>query len=326
MPEILSQNQIDELLSEMFAGPIDEEQAVVVETGGKKIKDYDFKSPKKLSKDQIKTLAGVYENFSRHLVSYFAGILRTYCEISVQSIEEQPYFEYNNALPDSILIGVLDAKPIEGPVLVDISNSISFALIERLLGGSGDAAAPEREFTEIEVTLMGRIFRQICSFITEVWFHYLGTEASLRQIETNARLIRSMAMDEVVALVILDVSIKSVRGTISFCIPCINLESILDNLGDSQFTHRRSGDSVQQAETQEAVLSRLKNAPLEVRGVFGRTQLSLGEIINLQVGDVIKLDQNIDGQVQLMIDNKPRFYGFPGLHRNRKTVKISQTV
>jgi flagellar motor switch protein FliM len=112
MPEVLSQSQIDELLNGLSSGDIDYEQSQKEDS--KKLKEYDFRSPKKLTKEHQKVLKSIYEHFARHLASYFSGILRTYCEISVASIEEQPYFEYNNALPDAVLIAVIDAKPIKG--------------------------------------------------------------------------------------------------------------------------------------------------------------------------------------------------------------------
>ncbi len=325
MPEILSQSQIDELLSEMSSGEIDNDKMVVA-GNSKKVKEYDFRSPKKLTKEQIKTLFGVYENFARHLASYFSGILRTYCEISVASVEEQPYFEYNNALPDSILIGIMDAKPIEGPVLVDISNSITFSLIERLLGGSGDAAALSREFTEIEIILMERIFNQMASFMGTVWSHYLNIDAVIKNIETNARLIRTIAMDEVVAIIIMDVSIKSVKGTITFCIPCINLETIIDQLNQNQVTLKRKIDSTMESLIKETMLSKIRGSAIEVRSIFGETILTMGEVLNLQVGDVIKLDQRVDSNIKVLIEDKIWFHGIPGVRKNKKAVKINEVL
>jgi len=324
MPDVLSQNQIDELLSDL----IQEELGLVKPEATKYsgVKNYDFKSPKKLSKEQLKTLTGIYENFARHLASYFSGILRILCEVSVTSIEEQPYYEYNNSLPDTLLIGVLGAKPIEGNVLVDMSNNISFTLIDRMLGGSGKSVMPNREFTEIEISLMERIFRQITQFTKESWSGLLGLECSFKQVETNARLIQSMAMDEVVVIILMDVLIGEVHGTLSFCIPCINLESIIDQLNRSRYQNKRTMDLELENTAKEIMVKHVKASSLELEGVFGNTVLTLREVMNLQVGDVISFDQSVDKKIKLKIGERTWFLGTPGVYRNKKAVKICKVL
>lgn len=323
LTDVMSQSQIDELLSELSNG-IERSDEFELKKETKKIKDYDFKTPKKLTKEQIKLLAGIYESFSRHLASYFSGILRSYCSITVNSIEEQPYYEYNNALPDIVQIGILDAKPVEGSVLVDISNSISFFLIERLLGGSGDGGTWEREYTEIELKLMEGIFQRISEYMQESWSHFCELEVSLQSIGTNSRLIQSMPMDEVVAIIVLDVSIKDMRGTITFCIPCINIESLIVKVGHAQFIPKRTVDTTMEEIYKESMIGKIKNSPIEICGIFGNTVLTLGEVVNLQVGDVIKLDQSINSDITLTVHGSNWFNGAPGIKKNKKAIKINK--
>lgn len=325
MPEILSQAQIDELLNGLTSGELDYGEETQ-KPNERKVKDYDFRSPKKLTKEQMKTLFGIFENFSRHLASYFSGITRSFCEISVSSIEEQPYFEYNNALPDSILISVLDAKPIEGAVLMDFSNQVTFALIERLLGGTGESLTLDREFTDIEVSLMTGIFRKITEFMQESWSHYLHLDATLKQMETNSRLMQSMPMDETVVIIVMDATIRSVKGSISCCIPCINLEGILDQVTKDQFSSKRKLDKETDSLIEQTVLTKLKESPIEVIGLFGETVLTLRDVVNLQIGDVIRLDQRVDSSVKVLVDNKVWFYGIPGIKKNKKVIKINTVL
>lgn len=321
MSDVLSQNQIDALLSSLSKG-----ETPLEEPSSKRVKEYDFKSPKKLSKEQLKTLTGLYETFARHLASYFSGILRFFCEVSVASIEELPYYEYNNSLPDSLLIGVIKAKPIEGNVLVDFSNTISFTIIDRLLGGNGEGIIPNREFTEIEITLMERIFRQIALFTKEAWPHNMNMDSAFEQIETNARLVQSISMDEVVAIIVLDVKMGAARGTINMCIPCINLESIIDQINQSQYHSKRSLDAAHEELIKGSMLSHVKGSPLEIEGVFGQTVLTLREVLNLQVGDVISFDNSVDKNIKLNIGGRTWFYGALGTKRNKKAVKISKVL
>lgn len=322
MPEILSQSQIDELLNNLKNE--DTAKADSELTSTKKVKNYDFKTPKKLTKEQMKILLGIHENFARHLASYFSGVLRTYCEISVVSIEELPYYEYNNALNDSVMIGVFDVKPIEGSVLVDVSNTLTFTLIDRLLGGSGEGPAPEHEFTEIETALMSKIYEQISVFVKEAWNNLFETETEFQYIETNARLIQSMPMEEVVVIVTMDVSIGTVKGTMGFSIPCINLEGIIEQLNRNKLLPKRQIDQTQEELLRETMLDHVRDSALELRGVLGKTQLTIQDITNLQVGDVIRVGHQTDKYIQVQVGDKTWFCGIMGTSRNRKAVKVKR--
>lgn len=325
MPDVLTQSQIDELLNNLQSGEINEEQEDN-SSNGRRVKEYDFKTPKKLTKEQLKILLGIHENFARHLASYFSGILRTYCEISVSSIEELIYYEYNNALPDAVMIAAIDVDPIEGSILVDMSNSIAFGLISRLLGGNGDTMTLDREYTEIEISLISRIYKQIAIFMKEAWSGFIPAEAHLKQIETNARLIQSISMEQVVILVLMDVSIWSIKGTIAFCIPCINLESIIDQINKNQYRPSRQYDNKQEEMLRDEMLKHIKGSQLELSGLFGETTLTIQEITNLQVGDVIRFDQSADSDVRLNIGGKTWFYGVPGTKKNKKVIKIKSVI
>ncbi len=168
-----------------------------------------------------------------------------------------------------------------GLLLVDVSNSITFNLIERLLGGGSRESSlmPNREFTEIEISLMERIFKYITSFIKESWSGFMNVNTVLKQIETNARLIQSISMDEIVIIVIMDVSIGSIKGTINFCIPCINLEAIIENMSQNKYQLRKTLDSSLEEKSRQQIQSNIKDANLEVHAVFGETTLSIKDVL-----------------------------------------------
>lgn len=326
--DILSQSEINELLNSLTSpGTSQEQKTVPVNT--KKVRDYDFKTPKKLSKEQIKIVSGIYENFSRQLSSYFSGILRTYSQINILSIEEQHYYEYNNALPDTVLIGIIDLSTIEGSILVDISNSITYNLIERLLGGGARESSiiPDREFSEIEISLMQRIMQQISIYTKDAWSGLAKAEASLKSIETNSRLIQTIAMDEIVLIVIMEVNIGNIKGTINFCIPCMHIDPLINKINQSRYASKRAQDSAQEEIVKESLVSNVKESALEVCAVLGETVLSLQEIINLQVGDVIKLDKDVTSDLKININNDVTwFYGTPGVRKKKKVVKVNKVI
>ena len=325
MQEILSQTQIDQILNGIASGEFCEEE-IDPQRKGKRVKDYDFRSPKKFTKEQLRTLSSIYDNYGRHLSSFFTGSLRTFCQVEVMSIEEQRYYEYNNALPESILMGVVELKPMEGSVLIEFSRAINYAVIDRLLGGNGEYTEVTHDYTEIEMALMDRIFRQIIVFLKEAWSNVAVVEPVLNQFVTNSRLTQLMPLDEVVVIVVMKVTIKSVSGTMSICLPWANIQSVIDKMSTKQWFTQRKNDSEDKPTQREAVLSRITSSQLELRGVLGGTVLSLREVLQLQVGDVVQLDQAVGSEVQINAGNSTWFYGNLGIKKNKMAIRVSTVV
>lgn len=321
MADILSQSQIDELLSELIGEAEKSKTDFGLGLNERTVKNYDFKSPKKMSKDQFKLLSSITDTLARHIQAYFAGLLRSYCEITLATIDEHPYYEYNNSLPDCILTGVIDISSL-GTLLVDMSNSISFTLIERMLGGNlVSTIIPEREFTEIEISLMERVFRRICMFIKESLSPLPDVQVDLRQIETNSRFIKSIRIEEVVEVVIYNVVIGPVKGTLTICIPYTCVDSLAFAL--EQQSEKENTD-VASDELKRNLLNELSNSTVDVCAILGDATLPLKDILNLQPGDIIRLNQRIDSPVLVTVNNNKWFLGEPGILHNYKAVKISK--
>lgn len=324
MPEVLTQSQIDDLLSEL-AG---QSASSSVFTEEKKVRPYNFRNPKKLSKDQQKVLRSMGEVFARHLASYLAGLTRTYCEVLMVSLEEHPYMEYNNALPDMQITGVLETNLIKGAILLDVSNTLTFALIERMFGGAiVDREPPEREFTDIEVTLMERIIRRITALFQEAWTFWPDAVLNVRQIETNTRFIKSIGMDDMVTTMVLSVSLSEVKGTITCCLPCMEFLPLLEAVVAEQSGSSLKGeddDSEEISQSRGALLNRLQDATAEVCGILGTATMSMREVLDLQPGDVIRLDQAMGTPVVITVNGKKWFYGAPGTRKNKMALRINR--
>lgn len=326
MPEILSQSQIDELLSRL-TGSAESEEPAAQPAEDTKVKLYNFKNPKKLTRDQQKVLRGIGEAFARHLASYLAGLTRSYCEVNVASLEEQPYMEYNNALPDMLMTGVLEMSCLKGSMLLDLSNPITFALIERMFGGTIEARnVPQREFTDIETALMERIIKRITVLFQEAWAPVSNVTVSVRQIETNTRFIKAIAMDEVVAVMVLSVKLNTVEGTITCCIPCIDIGKTLDEVVAAQAGNANKPDDGDEnaAAMQKAMLKQLDASTVDFCAILGTTTITMQEMLSLQPGDVIRLDQRVGTPVVIAVNGKNWFTGEPGIKKNKLAVLINR--
>ena len=184
MAEVLSQNQIDDLLNSFSTGGEKAIEEIAEQNMEKKLKVYDFRMPKKFTKERLRVLDRIFENYSRLLSSYFTGLLRLYCKVSVVQIEEQRYYEFNNALPEYVMMsisdfGIKDDDVDDTSLITQISNPITFSFLDRLLGGNGKYVDITRDFTEIETSLMSDVLEKLCSLLKESWSTYLDINTSL---------------------------------------------------------------------------------------------------------------------------------------------------
>lgn len=326
MPEQLSQSQIDALLNRLNTGEVHAEEET-----GPKIKEYDFKSPKKFTKEQLKALDGLHENFGRMLSSYLSGLLRDYCEIEVLQIEEQSYYEYNNALPDNALMGMVDFIPdnknfSETFFIMDISTAIGFLMIERLLGGTGKGYAPSRDYTDIEIAILEKVLTKMADFLQDSWSSYVEVRATLRSIETNPRLLQALAPEDTIVIVMMSIKLGALEGNLSICIPAESLEEVIDSFSAKYMRTVKKQDPEKENVKKQIILEELTASDLEIKAVLDTFQMRLRDILQLQETDVVMLNKNINSDIVVMVDNDPWYTAKLGESGMKKSVKLNQSI
>lgn len=290
----------------------------------KKVQDYDFTKPKKFTKEQLKFLSNIYEVFSRYLASYLSTSIRTLAQVTLEEIEEQSFVEYAMSLQEKVLTGAVKLKPIEGTIIVEISNDLTFSLIERLLGGSGNSKPLDRECTEIEVAVMENLLKKIAELSETAWSNQMKTEATLNRVETNTRYVQSLTDADTVLVISLAVDISGTGGKIRMCLPCDNLESIV---AQASTTHVSKKIDPKEAEkSKDAVMGHLQETQFVVKGILSEKEITMKDVMNLQVGDVIRLDASVESKAFLKVDDKVLFHGIQGLKNNKKAFRISEVL
>lgn len=326
MPETLSQNQIDELLKRMRSGISEKEPEPKT-----KEKLYDFSSPKKFTKDQLKSLNNLYENFSRVLSSYFTSILRSVCEVSISQVEEQRYHEFNNALPDNTLVGMISFQPNavsygETTLMIELPTPFGFLLIDRLMGGSAENYSPDRDYTDIETALLELILTNITRYMQEAWSSYFPLKTSLRSVETNGRFLQAFSPQDIVVIVSIEIREEHFTGTANICMPAENLEEIINSFS-VKYTHpTKQQDPGKDKMKQELLLDYIKQSDLEVTAFLDTCRMSLNEIMQLQVGDVISLNRRIDDDISVFVEGVPWFTARIGEAGTKKALKLVTAV
>ncbi len=321
MSDILSQNEIDALLNALNTGEVDVVDIKEDQVEGK-AKIYDFKSPKKLAKDQLKTLQIIHENFSRTLNTFLSGYLRTYVKTEVLSVEELSYYEFSNSIVNPALLAIVDFCPLDGQIIMDISSIIAFTLIDRILGGQGEKNQESRPFTEIEKTLIENVLKQLTSLMVDPWENVIELEPRLDKIETNSQFAQIVSPNETTALITLNLKIGEVEGFLNICIPHIIIEPILPKLST---TFWFANVSKQTTEMDKRIIEkRLINSPVNINVELGHTHITVEEFLGLQLGDVIALDSNINKELEIRVGNKRKYYGIPGSMKNKVAIKITR--
>lgn len=326
MPEQLSQSQIDALLKKMNSGEMK------VEEEKRKVREYDFKSPKKFTKEQLKAVDSLHETLSRMLTSYFSGLLRTMCEIEVLQVEEQSYFEYNNALPDTALLGLVAIKPEnkryeEATMILDLSTSIGYYIVDRVLGGPGTAYDLERNYSDIEIALLGNVFEKITHRLEDTWNGNLEVSAEFTQIETNARLLQIFAPEDIVVLVVLSVKLGGgLEGNLNICIPGEFLEGVIETFSLRYARPTKKQDKDKEEAKKRIILENVCESEMAVRVIFDEFQLQLQDALQLQPNDVIPLAKRVDSDVLVTIEDIPWYTARLGETKKKKAIRLDQII
>jgi flagellar motor switch protein FliM len=321
--DILSQNEIDDLLKALSTGEIDA-QEIQTSKQEKKVKSYDFKRASKFAKDQIKTLNIIYDNYARLITNFLTGYLRTLVQVDVVSVEALPYGDFSNSVANPVIMAIIDFAPLTGSIIFEIEPNVSYALVDRILGGRGSSIERVREFTEIELAIIERIIIQMLNLMREPWENVISIRPRLDKIETNAQFAQIVAQNETVALITLSARVGDVDGMINICIPHLVVEPIVSKMSTRFWFSSVEKEAT--AEMKEGIENRVENTKVPVRAILGKTTISVNDFIELQQGDVLPLNTGIHEDMEVRVGDLLKFYAVPGVKKSKVAVKISRVL
>ncbi|MDR2137759.1 MAG: flagellar motor switch protein FliM [Synergistaceae bacterium] len=322
-PDVLSQSEIDSLLSALTSGSMDLD-SMTQDAGEHKIKVYDFKRPDKFSKDQLRAIQMIHEAFARQLTTVMSTLIRSMVSAEVASVDQLAYEEFLNSLVQPTVIGTLEMYPFNGNALIEINPNLVFAIIDRLLGGKGEFSGKARELTDIEKTVTERVIMRMLELLEESWSTVVDVRFRFEGMESNPFFVQICPPRDMVLLVIMKLKVGEVEGMISLCIPYFLMEPMIDKLSSQQWfvsTSRKSDESAR-----ANLIKTLHRVKVPVGLELGHTTLSLADVYNLQTGDVIKLDESVHSEVNVRVGNYVRFKARPGTVDGRLAVEVTAAV
>ncbi|MFC7392558.1 flagellar motor switch protein FliM [Scopulibacillus cellulosilyticus] len=319
MSDILSQSEIDALLSAISTGEMDADELKKEEQANKE-KVYDFKKALRFSKDQIRSLTRIHENFARLLTSYFSAQLRTYVQFNAASVEQLPYEEFIRSIPSMTILNIFESPPLEGRMVIEVNPNVAYAMIDRLLGGLGAGLNKIDNLTEIESKLMSELFIDCLETFKEAWSSIHEIQPKLLDLETNPQFLQLVSPNETVIVVTLATTIGESSGMINICLPHVALEPILQNLSMHYWMDEKKVEH--SPEDHRALAYSIKGSSLKVVAELGNSSMTVEEFLDLEIGDVIVLNQKITDPLIVKAGGYPKFYAQPGKQGSRLAVQI----
>ncbi|WP_066053286.1 flagellar motor switch protein FliM [Robertmurraya korlensis] len=321
--EVLSQNEIDALLSALSTGEMDADE-LKKEQSEKKVRVYDFKRALRFSKDQIRSLTRIHENFARLLTTYFSAQLRTYVQISVASADQIPYEEFIRSIPKMTILNVFEVPPLEGRILMEINPNIAYAMLDRLMGGRGSSINKVENLTEIETKIMSNTFEKSFENLQEAWSTISEIDPYLAGFEVNPQFLQMVSPNETVVVISLNTVIGETTGMINICIPHVVLEPIIPKLSVHYWMQTEKKDREPQEIAQ--LEKRIQTATVPISAELGHSEISIQDFLMLDVGDVIELNQAIDGALTIKVGDIPKFLAQPGKVNKKLAVQVLETL
>jgi flagellar motor switch protein FliM len=324
MTEILSQDEIDALLTAISTGEVDTTEYSATQEQ-RKVKIYDFRRPDKFSKDQIRTLQMMHETFARLTTTALSAQLRALVSVHVASVDQLTYEEFVRSIPNPTTLAVINMDPLKGSGVLEIDPSITFTIIDKLFGGIGESSRITRELTDIELSVMEGIIVRILGNLREAWSNVIDLRPRLGNIETNPQFAQIVPPNDMVVLITLETKVGEVEGMTNLCIPYITIEPIISKLS-AQYWY----SSIRKGTTDEnlaIIQGRLENVELLVVAEIGEVSITMAEVLDLKVGDAIKLpDTKVNSDMVLRVGGRKKYKCRPGVIGSRVAVQIGESI
>lgn len=322
MGEVLTQNEIDSLLQALSSGELDVDE--IKGTGEKQVKNYNFARPAKFSKEHLRTLEIIFEHYGRLLSTSLPVYLRKSIQVEVMNSEAVTYSEFSNALTNPVILGIINLAPLSGSIIIELEPNLGYAIVDRMLGGAGQPLDKVRDFSEIELLIIERIMNVCTNLLREPWQNVVDIYPRLERIETNSQFAQFISPNEMIAMVTINLCIGDVEGLMNICLPYLTLEDVIDKLNTKHwYSTMQSKTEDEYVDAIEALISK---APMPIKAVLGNSTISVNDFINLQPGDIIRVDRKVNDELNVYVGNIRKFTALPGASGDKYAVRITSVV
>lgn len=328
MSDVLSQNEIDSLLSEMTTGTVDVNDVI----SGKKINqsdisNYDFRRPNRISKNQVRTLQTVHESFAEVFGYYLVSKLQTIVSITVTSVDQLFYSEFILSVSNPSCLYVFEIEGTDGSGILEVSPQLALTVIERLLGGSAEVQSKPRSITPIEQAVIRGTVEHALFDLKNAWRSIADLSFKYQRLEMEADFVQVAPSSEIVVVISFDVNIGVNTYLMNLCFPTFALEEVLARLNRQQVTTTALEIGPERIkENMKIINKQMSSTFLPVVAELGKASITVQELLELKAGDVIKLNKRINEEIEVLIRGSRKLAGRPGTVEGKKAVRITRPL
>jgi len=321
MNKILSQDEVSALLNDV---KVHNKNYASTNRERKNIQHYDFKHPDRISKDQLRVLKTIHSNFTKSFGTYLSAKLRTTVDVSVLSVDQLSYTEFMMTMTAPTCIYIVEVATNSGSYIIEFTPEFVFYTIDRLLGGSGEVFDEAREITIIEENVLKKIAQKAIIQLDDAWQSVTSFNSKIASFETNPQFVQIAPASEPSVVISFSVKVHNFSSIITLCFPYFVLEPVLPRLNiQSWISLRHKGAT---PESSPLIEKGLLVTPIEMVASRTTSKITMSEIMNLEIGDVILFDDNFENQFQLVLSEQPMFLGKVGVYGKRRAIKITDII
>ena len=322
MSDVLSQNEIDNLLKALNSGDLD--VGVMNGAADDDVKNYDFKRPSKFSKEHLRTLELMFEHYGRLLSTNLPVYLRKNVQVNVAYSESVTFSEFTNSLANPSILSIVKFNPLPGDIIINLTSNLGFVMVDRMMGGPGKALDKVRDFSEIEIHILEKLMVISMQLLREPWKNVIEINPVLDRIETNPQFAQIIAPNEMIAIVTLNIKIGDVEGFMNVALPFITIESVIDNLNTKFWFSNMTNYS--EEVYNEYIEGMLKRVDVPLKCLLGKSNVTVADFTNLSVGDIIRLDTNVESALEVYVGNILKFTAIAGASNDKYAVKVTSVI
>jgi flagellar motor switch protein FliM len=321
MAELLSQSEIDQLLNNVKSGTEPEQE----HSFQKEVIPFDFRLPNRISKNQLRTMRNIHENFAESFSSFLVSKLQSIVNINVTSVDQIYYSEYVLSVPNPACLFTFDIAETDIKGILELSPELALTLVERLLGGNGEGKKSTNFITPIEQKIIGVVVERIMQDMQKAWQMIDHYEFNVDRFEPDVDFAQITSPSESVLLISFEITFGEKAFLMNACFATYAFDTILAKLSSQKMSSIRP-TKYKGTTSQEIISNKIYETSIPVRIEFGSSSITMNELLDLQVGDIVKLNTKISEDSTVKIEDKTIFHGRVGVSNNKKAIKITHKI
>jgi flagellar motor switch protein FliM len=321
MAEVLSQQEIDQLLNNIKTGG----EKPSIREPEKEALPYDFRLPNRISKNQLRTIRSFHENFAEGLSSFLMTKLQSILNINVVSVDQIYYSEYVLSVSNPGCLFTFDMRGTDIKGILELSSELAIILVDKFLGGNGKGTKHTKVITPIEQKVLYLFVEKVMQELKKSW-HVIGNfDFVVDRFESDIDFAQITSQSESVLIVSFEVNISETPCLMNICFATYAFDSILSKLNSQNFTSIRP-QKYMGTTAKNIIAEQLKEAEIPVAVEFGTANISVDEMINLELGDLILTNKKIGDEMIVRYDNQTLFYGQAGIVNGHKAIRVTKDI